>query len=301
MKQLSFSIILLSMFALTGCLKDDDFGPKYGIRIDENKAVAFPQAAKSPVTVGITGQAAPLTVTGPLITLEGSSRPTTDVKVRLQYDSAAARRMGLVPLPAGSYTLSTLEPVIPAGKDTIGNLRLTVTNTHLLDPNIKYGVGFTIVGVDGGYKIAENMKTMVIGFTIKNKYDGVYRLQGYHNRSPYTFPYDVEIHLVTNGPNEVYFYWPEVRSIGHPIGVSATSTSWYGDAIAPSIVFDPVTNMVTDVYNLTPGTVITMFTGAGSRVSKWNPATRAITVDWNYANNPLRAFFDDLTYIGPRP
>jgi hypothetical protein len=43
-----------------------------------------------------------------------------------------------------------------------------------------------------------------------------------------------------------------------------------------------------------------MFTGAGSRVSLFDPATHNITVDWNYNANPLRAFFDDLEYIGPR-
>jgi hypothetical protein len=303
MKKLIFSLFTTSLLlALTGCLKDDDFGTKYGIEIKEVKAVAFPQAAKSPVIVGITGQAAPLTVAGPFVTLEGSTPATADVHIKLQVNQAAVTDAGLVPLPAGSFSLSKTDLVIRAGESFIKDLQITVQNSNTLDPTKKYGIGITIVSVDQDYKIAANQSTVVIGFTIKNKYDGVYRLRGYHNRTPYTFPYDTEIHLVTNGPNEVYFYWPEVKSIGHPIGVGANnSLSWYGDAIAPSIVFNPTTNLVTDVYNLTPGTVITMFTGAGSRVSKYDPATKAITVDWNYANNPLRAFFDDLTYIGPRP
>jgi hypothetical protein len=78
--------------------------------------------------------------------------------------------------------------------------------------------------------------------------------------------------------------------------------SWYGPAISPVIVFNQADDKVTNVYNNPPNaTVITMFTGAGSRESKYNPATKAITVDWNYNGNPLRAFFDDLTYISPRP
>lgn len=290
------------LFAGTGCLKDDDFeNQKYGLQINEVKAVAFPQTSKSPVIVGITGQAAPIIVDGPFITIEGEGAATSDVTVKLEFDNSIVTAKGLTPLPAGSYSMNKMETVIKAGDSSVRDLKITVNNSDALDPNKSYGIGIKMTSVNGGYQIAKNMSTVIIGFTIKNKYDGIYRLQGYHNRTPYTFPYDTEVHLITNGPNEVYFYWPEVKSKGHPIGVSPTSTSWYGDAIAPSIVFDPVTNKVVNVYNLTPGTVITMFTGAGSRESKYDPATKSITVDWNYANNPLRAFFDDLTYIGPRP
>lgn len=304
MKKLPLLFLLFAtlLITITGCLKDKDFeNQKYGIQINEVKAVAFPQAPKSPVVVGITGQADPLTVAGPFITLEGSGVPSADVHVKLEFSDASVTEKGLTLLPAGSYSLNTMEPTIKAGETFTRELEITVLKSNELDPSIKYGVGIKIASADQGYNIPSNSGVVVIGFTIKNKYDGVYQLKGYHNRTPYTFPYDVEIQLITNGPNEVYFYWPEVKSIGHPIGVGVGSTSWYGDAIAPSIVFDPATDLVTDVYNLTPGTVITMFTGAGSRVSKFDEATHGVTVDWNYNGNPLRAFFDDLTYIGPRP
>ena len=88
--------------------------------------------------------------------------------------------------------------------------------------------------------------------------------------------------------------------MGHPIG-TADGISWYGASITPVIKFDPATNLVVDVYNIGSSTPITMFTGAGSRVGKYDPQTKKIIVDWNYNDNPLRAFFDDLTYIGPRP
>jgi hypothetical protein len=307
MKKISLLYFLLVtlLFAGTGCLKDKDFeDKKYGIDITEVKGVAFTQTPSSPVVVGITGQAAPLTVTGPYLTLEGSGPATSDVHVKLEYDQAAVTAAGLEPIPAGNFSLNTLDVVIPKDSSFVNNLQLTIKNSNQLDPNKKYGVGFKIVSVDNGYQIASNMSTVIIGFAIKNKYDGVYRLQGHHNRVPYNFPYDTEIHLITLGPNSVYFYWPDVKSKGHPIGVGpdpVNDLSWYGDGIAPAIVFDLNTDLVTNVYNYTPGTVITMFTGAGSRISKFDPATHNITVDWNYNNNALRAFFDDLTYIGPRP
>ncbi len=305
MKKVSSLFVLFAslLFIGTGCLKDNDFEDnKYGIQINEMKAVAFPQASSSPVVLGITGQPAPLVVAGPFITIEGVGPASSDVNIKLEFDNAAVTEKGLIPLPAGSYSLNTMTPKIASGDSNTRELRITILNSNALDPSISYGIGIKIASVDGGYKIAKNMNTVVIGFTIKNKYDGIYRLEGYHNRPPYTFPYDTEVHLITKGPNEVYFYWPDVKSIGHPIGTGPGATSWYGAGIAPSIVFDPATDKVVNVYNLTPGTVITMFTGAGSRESKYVPGPPAkITVDWNYNGNPQRAFFDDLTYIGPRP
>lgn len=306
-----FSILFLlgaSLFASTGCLKDKDYGDqKYGIQVDSKKAVAFTQASISPVTIGITGQPAPLTVQGPLITIEGAGAASSDITMQLSFDDALVIAQGLTPLPAGTYSLNTMTATIKAGQKFDTTLKLIINNSDQLDPNIKYGVGIRMSNVAGGngeYQIASNMSGVVIGFAIKNKYDGIYTLRGYHNRSPYTFPYQTTMHMITNGPNEVYFYWPEVKSVGHPIGISPTSMSWYGPGIAPSIVFNNATNLVTDVYNLTPGTPITMYTGAPAGVSRFeeNSATdKKIYVYWNYNNNPLRAFFDTLTYVGPRP
>lgn len=308
MKKISLLFALVASFLLagTGCLKDKGFEDnKYGIDITEVKAVAFTEASTSPVVVGITGQTAPLVVAGPLITIEGIGKAASDVHVKLEFSDAVATAQGVTPLPAGSYSLSTMDAVIKAGESFTTALKLTILNSIVLNPQISYGIGFKISSVDGGYKIAGNMSEVVIGFTIKNKYDGIYRLQGHHNRVPYTFPYDTEIHLVTVGPSSVIFYWPDVKSNGHPIGVGpdpVNDLSWYGAGISPVIVFNTTTDLVTNVFNNPPNaTVITMFTGAGSRISKYDPATKAITVDWNYNGNPLRAFFDDLTYISPRP
>ncbi len=303
--------------ALTGCLKDKEFESyRTGMVISEVKGVAFPQAASSPIVVGITGQAAPLTVTGPFLTLEADRPASSDVHIKLAFDDALVTAAGMTPLPAGSYSVNTLDITIPAGKSFYDQLKVTVNNSNTLDPNISYGIGFKIVSVDGGYTIAANSRNVVLGFTIKNKYDGIYTLKGHHNRTPYTFPYETEMHMVTKGPNEVYYFWPDVNSIGHPIGISATSMSWYGAAIAPSIVFNQATDLATDIYNQTPGTVISMQTinPAGgdnnvavgeTLVSRYvagaTPTQSKIYAYWRYANNDLRAFFDTLTYVGPRP
>ena len=305
MKKLSIFFGLIALvFAVAGCLKDKGFeDQQYGIQIAGNKAVAFSQTSSSPVVVSITSQSLPVIVDGPLLAIEDAIAPAANVSVKLAYDQDLVVAEGLVPLPAGTFSLNTLDAVIPAGSKTLGELKLTVTNSDLLNPNLKYGVGFKIVSVDQGYKIASNQSAMIIGFAIKNKYDGVYNLKGHHNRVPYNFPYDTEVYLITTGPSTVIFYYVKEESNGHPIGVGADNfLGWYGPGISPVIEFNPTTNLVTKVFNNPPNpTTITMFTGALSRISKFDPATKAITVDFNYNNRADRAFFDDLTYIKPRP
>ncbi len=106
--------------------------------------------------------------------------------------------------------------------------------------------------------------------------------------------------METTGPNSVIFYYVDVNNYGHPIGVGPGVYSWYGTAISPEITFDLATNNVTSVRNVLGTTPITLFTGPGSFPSRYDPVTKTIYVSWNYAGNPLRAFFDTLTYIGPR-
>ncbi|MCW3074436.1 MAG: hypothetical protein JWP69_1505 [Flaviaesturariibacter sp.] len=303
---LALSVSLL--VATTGCLKDKGFeDQRYGIQISERTGVAFPQASSSPVIVGITGQAAPITIAGPLITIEGSGAASGDVTVNLQTDNAAVTAKGLVPLPAGSYTVSTLNPVIRKDSTYIDNITITINNSNTLDPTKTYGVGFKITGVSQGYQIASNSNTVVFGITIKNKYDGVYRLKGFHNRPGFQFPYDQTMHMITTGPNTVQFYWPEVRSVGHPIGTGpnpAVNVSWYGAAIAPVVEFNQTTNLVTNVFNADPVTPISIYTGLGSgqgRFVETSPTVKTMYVYWRYNANDARAFMDTLTYISPRP
>jgi hypothetical protein len=162
---------------------------------------------------------------------------------------------------------------------------------------------FAIASVDPavGYTISGNLNRGIVIVGAKNKYDGVYELIGHHNRPTLDFQYDVTESMKTAGPTSVAFYWDDAGSFGHPIGDGVGSTSWYGKTMAPVVVFDPITNLVTSIYNGGGTTLITMYTGAGAGVSRYVPATKTMYVYWNYNGNPLRAFFDTLTYIKARP
>lgn len=302
-------LLLLSMvsLAMASCLKDKGFeNGEYGaIRGTEGKEfVTIPKAARKTNPMALESKAGEQTIKLFTVAYDYVDPAGSDITatVKVNNDLVTAADPDVVILPASVYSVPNNTITVSAGGRISNEFAFNI-NTSTLDPTKKYGIGFTLESVSkSGVSIPDNMKNVVFVFALKNKYDGVYTLKGYHNRVPYNYPYETEIHMVTTGPNSVIFYWPEAESEGHPIGVGPGSMSWYGPAISPVVVFDPATDLVTDVYNNPPNpTVITMFTGTGSRVSKYDPATKSITVDWNYNGNPERAFFDDLTYIGPRP
>jgi hypothetical protein len=300
------ALALLSL-TLTGCLKDKGFeNYQYGINDPDTQppGIGFPLAAKPINGVGLDVSGSPQEVKEMFfVNLNAGNPAPTAVTVTLEIKSAellgaynTANGTNIQVLNPSLYTFP-LTVTIPAGARNI-DIPFIVPSTLTLNPNAAYGVAIRIASVSGNYVIAENLRNLLVQFSIKNKYDGVYNLTGYHNRVPYTFPYQTTMHMVTSGPNAVYFFWPLVGGVGHPIGLGPNnSMSWYGPTVAPVVVFNTTTNLVTNVFGSDPaGPPITMFTGTGSRLSKWDPATRNMTVDWNYNNNPLRAFFDDLQY-----
>jgi Domain of unknown function (DUF1735) len=214
------------------------------------------------------------------------------------------------PLPTSIFSLVTDPSIVKSGDKytiTFGpnefakNFEISLDGSKW-DLSKKFGIAYKVVDAPGS-KITSAQKNIVTLISLKNKYDGVYLLTGAHNRVPYNFPYSTTIYMMTAGANSVIYYWPDAGSYGHPIGVGPDNDlSWYGPAISPVVEFDPVTNEVARVFNNPPnGTVITKFTLAGvANSNKYDPATKKMYISWNYANNPLRAFVDTLTYIKPR-
>jgi hypothetical protein len=312
------SLAVAVMVVATGCLKDKDFeAQQYGIQITEIKAVAFPNANASPLGFGLDVSASPQVVNNLLfLTLETGSNAESDINVTITNTTGtqaagdiaaynAAHGTNIQVLPANLWSIP-FTPTIAAGQKNI-MLPFTITNTTGLNPNLAYGISLTITSASSGYQVAENQKNVIVIFSVKNKYDGVYTLRGRHHRPPYLFPFEVEMHMVTLGPSSVYFYWPEVGSSGHPIGIGPNNSySWYGGAISPVLNFDPATDLVTSVNNLPPNTVnIQLHNTDPNLVSRFEAATRTIYAYFFYTtgagqdfNN--RGWSDTLYYIGPR-
>ncbi len=174
----------------------------------------------------------------------------------------------------------------------------------------------TFLGVDlgAGQQSGVINQTIVVGVnaipdiqacgTTLAMYDGKFLMKGIHNRPLYMFPYSDTMEMWTSGANEVSFYWPAAGSFGHPFSTDANNTlTWYGPAISPAISFDPITHEITDVHNVAIGpttTPISIYNGPLPTHNYYDPILKKIYVAWQYNNNPDRAFFDTLTYIGPR-
>lgn len=292
---------LISVTA-TSCLKDEGFeDQEYGIQITEVKGVAFPQAARSPVMNGIVSQTAPLVLKGlgPYITLEQSAPATEDVTVTLALNPALVTEVTspvMEPLPTANFQVAPLTVVIPKGKTKSDTVAITILNGASLNPLKTYGIGFTIASVDKGYKIAANQKNLVLGFNIKNKYDGVYNLRGFHNRPGLDRPYNETVHMITNGPSSVYMFWPAANVIAHPLNGGST---YYG-AFTTNFIFNSADQLIG--WDFSPYAT-TLPTGMGPATdSRFDPATKTIYAQFHYNNNPAaRGFTDTLRYIGPRP
>lgn len=158
-------------------------------------------------------------------------------------------------------------------------------------------IGIVISDASNG-EVSEIADTLVVALSVKNRFDGVYRLRGFHNRtSPdYTAPYDEEVELITSGANSVYMYWEPAGGPAHPI---AGGTGAYSN-FTTNFIFDPATNKLV-AWDLTPyPTTIVPAVGPATD-SRWDPATGTIYAQFYYNNNPTqRGFTDTLTFLRPR-
>lgn len=172
----------------------------------------------------------------------------------------------------------------------------------------KYALGFALTSVGTDAVKASGRDSVLVLISVKNKYDGVYTLKGKHNRSPYNFPYEATMHMVTAGANSLNFFWPDAGSNGHPIGTGPdpiNDVSWYGSGISPVLVFDLATDVVTSAYNSGSATPIVLHTGAGAPVSRYDAVEKKIYAYFYYYTGAgqdftNRGWSDTLSYVGPR-
>lgn len=333
-KILSSSLILATLaVAFTGCLKDKGFdNHTYGINDPDTQppGVGFPLASNAKNTVGLdagvaTNQAINNIV---FVNLEAGSPAKSDVHVTLVLNDAirvaynTANSTNILAMPPAFFNVS-LNVLIPAGA-TSGQVPFNIPSTVPMDPSNSYGVGFTITSVDGGYRIASNLKNLFMEFTLKNKYDGNYKmdinLKGWaaygiaDDNVFYTWPSNADgtsIFMITGGPNSVRMYntIPPFVDFFQP-GVTAGGASFtvFGDT-APRFVFNTATNQLVSVINdITPfpprNRTFTINPAVVPPAGNyWDPGTRKIYASYIFSQSgrPDQFVTEILTYRGPRP
>lgn len=322
MKKIVIAFLFISLVGtmLSGCLKDKGFdNHEYGINDPDTQppGVGFPLGSRAKNDFGLEVVGTPQVVNNMVfINLNSGSPAPSDITITLTDNSAAlvaayntSTGSSLEPLPASLFTVPTTV-TIPAG-ERFAEVALTVSSTLTLDPTVIYGVGLTITGVSGNYKIAENLKNLLIAFSIKNKYDGKYRLNGrfFHpTASPYLW-YTTTVEMHTSGPNSVKMYVPAFGGFYHPWSTGGSITAFGSQE--PEYTVDPGNGEIT-VFNSYPGATTIYQMGLGfdnnGYDSRWEevPKTMFVCFGYNLGGggefNPAasRLWVDTLIRTGPR-
>ncbi|MDB5232393.1 MAG: hypothetical protein JWN76_3198 [Chitinophagaceae bacterium] len=180
---------------------------------------------------------------------------TEDPAVITAYNTA--RGTSYIPLPPTTFTPDASNP--KSGNDyslTFGpgefykQLKITVPNATALDPNKKYALGFKITSVDNNGKISASEKQVVVEVGIKNKWDGVYTVNGTMvdlTASTITGYYPLTFELRTTGSNTLAVFDKSQGTQTHLI-LSGGGASQYG-TFGLNITIDPATNKVTGIVN----------------------------------------------------
>ncbi len=316
-KILVTSFVLVGMGGVfSGCLKDKE----YGTNIVEKKGIGFTEAKPlSPnilpsdsiaLLIGVNAQTESQIVDNINISLESDQVADKDITVTVALTN------NLLPadyeiLPADSYSVPTTV-TIPKGERHV-RLPLTFPNSSALDPNIIYGLGFTITNISAtDVQLAENKKSIIVTFAVKNKYDGTYglrcRMTAPANDRPtvnvsttWTWPGNVLV--ITSGANtdDLFDDWGFGDYI-QPIQSSTPSWSAFGST-APRFIFDLATDQITDVVNNYPSPSNgRAFQIDPAKPSKWDVNTGNIYAHFIMTQPGFQPLFiaDTLIYKGSR-
>lgn len=327
-------IVISALFASVsvlsvGCLKDKGFdSQQYGINDPDKQplGIGLPIAGtKIKHTIGLNAGSPTLQVVnnGLYIKILGGVAPTTDVHVVmrlndvLRTDYNTANGTNIVTLPVAFYNIPTLTVTIPAGQ-LQGIVPINFPTTVPMDPLVTYGLGISIVSVDGNYVIAENMKNLLLEFTIKNKYDGNYGLRimttgwtpfGISDNAPATWPSATDgssIFMITAGPNSVKMYdaWSAHDYFQVAFQTGNTTATVFG-ATQPRFIFDLATNALTNVVNdaADDGRGRAFQLNPAVTTSRYDPTEKKIYAAYLMKQNgrPDLFFFDTLTFKNVRP
>jgi hypothetical protein len=306
-KILLFTLAASVIATIAGCLKDKDFEKeKYGLQIKDVAAVSLAEAPNSPVLAGLNAVATPQTITT-AVHVEAAQAAKQDIHIKLELDNNLVTAEGYTPVPLTSFSVP-LDLTITAGT-WMTEFNITVPNASVLNPNLTYGVGLRIKTVDAGYIIGANLKELVIAFSLKNEWDGDYKVLKSQVIDPNrptissaifgTSP-QLNVDLITSGANSVVMEWtnfaPPIQ--GHAAPLVAGGWTSFGNA-QPKYIWD-ANNVLTAVEN-------NMFAAPQNRTfqlirGKRNMTTKIVVAEYNMLQATFLPVYhyDSLLYVGPR-
>jgi hypothetical protein len=249
----SLSVVALAILG-TGCLKDNDYeDQQFGTQVQDARAISFPLSRSvSSVTYGVLSSLDPVTVQGPFIAMEAPNAQSADVHYTVQIDDALVTAdPSLTIMPPAEYSFDLNRSIVTGYM--FDSIIINLPHSSNLDPNLTYGIGVRLVSADNGFTVAGNMSSLLLKFTVKNKYDGVYRNTGTfvdHTNPLFADRYPLEYRLVTTGPTSVDVQLL-VNGSWDPayLFFNGTGGSFYGN-YGLTMSFDPTNNdIISDLHN----------------------------------------------------
>ncbi|HEY0042736.1 MAG TPA: DUF1735 domain-containing protein [Flavisolibacter sp.] len=229
---------------------------------------------------------------------------TEDASVITAYN--AAHNTGYVALPATAFTIDPSNPKVGSDYTLTFNpgefyrqLKITVPNATLLDPSSKYALGFKISSVDNNGKISASENKVVAEVGLKNKWDGVYTVNG--TMLDLTTPtitgiYPLSWELRTTGANTLAVFDKSRGTQTHNI-LSGGALSQYG-TFGLNLTLDPATNKITSVVNPFGQPAANGRSAAldPTGVNAYDPATRTIRIKYFMLQpgTTVRTTFDEI-------
>lgn len=195
--------------------------------------------------------------------------------------------------------------VIPKGK-RVGFLQIKFVPSSLI--GITYGLGFGIKSVtESGYIISGNVGTGIVSILIKNAYDGLYVMDqkttgwgafGINDGGEFEWPSNIV--FATVGANSNLITTQEAGSA--QVGFSPTGGLASFGFATPQYNFDPASNNLTSVTNLTPDARNRQFPINPAAIAGFDPTTHNIILNYELTQGgrPTMFIYDTLTYVGPR-
>jgi hypothetical protein len=238
-----------------------------------------------------------------------------NITVKDDQALVAATVPGDLIMPEAWYTVGSATPktggaggtykIVLQPGEFAKQIYITVPNATLLDPSLKYALGFTITAADANGKISVN-KSIVIEIGAKNAYDGLYEdtWTNYHPTSNPGYTGDkTNIELRTTGANKCKMWFNAAGAYGNP-AILGGSLGYFG-AQEPEYTVNTATNQVT-VQNVAAGAV-TFYTMAVGFNSRYDPAVKTFYVKYGYSyavpgvwDAGCREWTIQLKYLGPR-
>lgn len=275
MKKIILALSLVSVIA-GGCLKDKDFEDQdYGIQENGLKGISF---VKGNVAASVTTAAVPQIVSA-TIGVNASDRPSSNILYTVS-STPGILPANLTPVPASNFTFKATDTIKAGSYNKTFNV--SITNPSTLNPNLTYGVAFTLNSADQGYDIAANGKTVIIAISVQNPYHGDYVSNGYlYHPTAGRGIVDLHKFAFTISANSFTLDLGDLGGAGYQALVTVNPNNSLTIVAAPGAAGGPYTMFTTGLPTTNPG-YTTLSPGYAGPSNYYDPATKTFYLRYGY-------------------